>query len=307
MPGGQNICPPAEARPAQAWLPVPVTSIAAPNLDGHCPVCLEFDDHDEWNAGARGETPLQRVDRAYGEILQEVRVAQTGVQILFAFLLALAFTARFAAVTGFQRYLYVLTLLLCAGSAALLIAPAAYHRMIYRRRLKHHLVRAANRLALSGLMMLLLAIVSALLLILDVVLGHGPALFLGTGALAWFVAWWFVLPVWSRLRHHSLISGQDVGVAPRAPAGRDGPAVPAGHSAEDPGADGGPSPEDLDASAPFAGQDAAGVNPLSDVGRNRHATAELNGKPAANDQGPDRRGQRPDPRPATSEISPDRT
>jgi Family of unknown function (DUF6328) len=52
-------------------------------------------DHDDWNAEARGETPMQRADRAYGEILQEVRVAQTGVQILFAFLLALAFQARF--------------------------------------------------------------------------------------------------------------------------------------------------------------------------------------------------------------------
>jgi len=98
-------------------------------------------DHDDWNAGARGETPMQRADRAYGEILQEVRVAQTGVQILFAFLLALAFQARFAAITDFQRVVYVVTLMLCAAATALLIAPAAMHRVIYRRRLKQHLVR----------------------------------------------------------------------------------------------------------------------------------------------------------------------
>ena len=97
-------------------------------------------DHDG-NAGARGETPMQRADRAYGEILQEVRVAQTGVQILFAFLLALAFQARFAAITDFQRVVYVVTLMLCAAATALLIAPAAMHRVIYRRRLKQHLVR----------------------------------------------------------------------------------------------------------------------------------------------------------------------
>jgi len=82
-------------------------------------------EHDDWNADARGETPMQRADRAYGEILQEVRVAQTGVQILFAFLLALAFQARFGTITSFQRGAYVVTLMLCAGSTALLIAPAA--------------------------------------------------------------------------------------------------------------------------------------------------------------------------------------
>ena len=132
-------------------------------------------DHDDWNAGARGETPMQRADRAYGEILQEVRVAQTGVQILFAFLLALAFQARFAAITGFQRAVYVVTLMLCAAATALLIAPAAMHRVLYRRRLKQHLVRVASRLALAGLALLLLSLVSAVLLIMDVVLGLAPA------------------------------------------------------------------------------------------------------------------------------------
>src|SRR5262249_5363915 len=82
--------------------------------DGDCQTCTS-DRHDEWNAGARGETPLQRADRAYGEILQEVRVAQTGVQILFAFLLTLAFTSRFASITQFQRNAYVVTLMLCAA------------------------------------------------------------------------------------------------------------------------------------------------------------------------------------------------
>lgn len=267
MPGSQIVYDPAGDRPAHDCPPVSVAGTAEQHQDEHCPTCLERDDHDEWNADARGETPLQRVDRAYGEILQEVRVAQTGVQILFAFLLALAFTARFTTVTGFQRGLYVLTLMLCAGSAALLIAPAAYHRVVYRRRLKQHLVRVANRLALSGLLMLLLAIVSALLLILDVVLGHGLALFLGTGALAWFVAWWFVLPVWSRLRHPSLINEPDVGVPPgRRPAGRTGPEAPGRQSAADGDAEGGGlSPEDPDAPPLFAGQGAAGVNPMSNV------------------------------------------
>ena len=95
------------------------------------------------------------------------------------------------------------------AAAALLIAPAAFHRVVYRRRLKHHLVRIASRLALSGLALLLLALVSALLLILDVVIGRGPALLLAAGALGWFTIWWFGLPAWSRIRH-----GAEAGPAP---------------------------------------------------------------------------------------------
>jgi Family of unknown function (DUF6328) len=161
------------------------------------------DDHDEWNAQARGETPLQRADRAYNEVLQEVRVAQTGVQILFAFLLALAFTNRFPTVTTFERDLYVVTLMLCAAATALLIAPAAFHRVIYRQRLKPHLVRVASRLALAGLGFLLLALVSALLLILDVTLSLVPALILAGAAFAFFATWWFALPLRLYLRHQA--------------------------------------------------------------------------------------------------------
>jgi len=163
-------------------------------------------DHDDWDAEARGETPIQRADRAYGEILQEVRVAQTGVQILFAFLLALAFQARFASITGFQRGTYVVTLMLCAAATALLIAPAAFHRVVYRRKLKQHLVQAASRLALCGLVLLLLSLVSAVLLIMDVVLGLAPAIVLAAGVLGWFAGWWFVLPLRSRLQH---LAGED--------------------------------------------------------------------------------------------------
>src|SRR6266480_4414754 len=133
--------------------------VRAAHPECECQMCASSE-HDEWNAGARGEAPLQRVDRAYGEILQEVRVAQTGVQILFAFLLTLAFTNRFATITQAQRYIYILALMLSAAAAALLIAPASFHRVVYRRRLKHHLVRIASRLALCGLVLLLLALVS---------------------------------------------------------------------------------------------------------------------------------------------------
>jgi Family of unknown function (DUF6328) len=123
-------------------------------------VCSAPARHDEWSAGQRGETPLQRADRAYGEILQEIRVAQTGAQILFAFLPALAFQARFTCVTPLQRDVYATTLLLCAAARALLIAPAAFHRVVYRRQLKLHFVQAASRLALAGLVLLMFSLVS---------------------------------------------------------------------------------------------------------------------------------------------------
>jgi hypothetical protein len=90
--------------------------------------------------------------------------------------------------------------MLCAGATALLIAPAAFHRMICRRRLKQHLVRVANRLALSGLVLLLLSMVSAVLLIMDVVLGLVPAVLLAAAVLVWFTMWWFVLPLQTRAR-----------------------------------------------------------------------------------------------------------
>src|SRR5215471_12990793 len=202
------------AQPAgvSAGVPLQEPDAAPPDHCDGCRVCSAVRDHDEWNAIERGETPLQRADRAYGEILQEVRVAQTGVQILFAFLLALAFQARFADITNFQRHVYAVTLMLCAAATALLIAPAAFHRVVYRRRLKLHLVHAATRLALSGLVLLMLSLVSAVLLILDVVFGAGPAVIMASGTFGWFFTWWFVLPAWSRIRH----AGADDSVPPGA-------------------------------------------------------------------------------------------
>src|SRR3954452_8688774 len=98
--------------------------------------------------GDRSECALERADRNMNELLQELRVAQTGVQILFAFLLTLAFTQRFGQITAFQRALYMATLLLTTAATGLLIAPVAYHRLTFRRRMRAELVTAANWLAL---------------------------------------------------------------------------------------------------------------------------------------------------------------
>ena len=146
----------------------------------------------------RDESEAQRLDRNYGELLQELRVTQTGVQILFAFLLTLAFTQRFGEIDSFQRTTYVVTLLSAAGAAALFIAPVALHRVVFRQNLKDRLVFMTNRMALGGLAFLLVSLVGALLLILDVTLDRTRALWLTGLAAAWFVLLWVVIPLASR-------------------------------------------------------------------------------------------------------------
>jgi len=158
--------------------------------------------HHEWNSEERGETELQRLDRNFNEILQELRVAQTGVQILFAFLLTLAFSQRFTEISAFQRDLYILTLMLTAAATGLLIAPVGYHRITFRQRMRPQLVSAANWLALGGLAFLMLAMTSSILFITDVVLDRAPAVVITAGSALWFLAFWFGIPMinlWQRV------------------------------------------------------------------------------------------------------------
>ncbi|HEV2086929.1 MAG TPA: DUF6328 family protein [Cryptosporangiaceae bacterium] len=144
----------------------------------------------------RNETELERLDRNFSELLQELRVAQAGVQILFAFLLAVAFTERFARVADdFVHTVYVVTVVCALGSVGFLIAPVAYHRQAFRRHMKREVVATANRLAQAGLAFLAVALAGALLLILEVTLGRTTALFGAAVALVWLLAWWFAIPM----------------------------------------------------------------------------------------------------------------
>jgi Family of unknown function (DUF6328) len=156
--------------------------------------------------GSHGESSHQRLNRKYAELLQEVRVAQTGTQLLLAFLLTLAFTPRFNLLNDFQRTVYVTSLVIGAGATALLIAPAAFHRIVFQRDLRYSLVKATNRFAAAGLALLMAALSSSLLLILDVVLGSPWSLWITTAITTWFVLWWYGLPVWNRLRHHQKVA-----------------------------------------------------------------------------------------------------
>jgi hypothetical protein len=148
----------------------------------------------------RRETEDEKADRRYDELLQELRVAQTGVQFLFAFLLTLAFTQRFEKITTPQTWLYVGTLVVTAGASALLIGPVPLHRMLFRRGMKPRLVQGADAMARGGLVMLLLGINGAVLLILDVVLGGVMAFVLSAAVFLFFVFVWGVVPLTARER-----------------------------------------------------------------------------------------------------------
>jgi hypothetical protein len=144
---------------------------------------------------SRDESDAQRLDRNYAELLQELRVAQTGVQILFAFLLTIAFQQRFPTLSSAQRALYVTTLTLAAVSAVLFIAPVAIHRIFFRHRLKDDLVTFTGRTAAAGLVFLALAMLGSVLLIVDVVTGAVEAWLITSGLVLLFATIWYLIPL----------------------------------------------------------------------------------------------------------------
>jgi hypothetical protein len=174
-----------------------------PEASARCPRCqrLAHADQAEWNQIVRGETEVQTVDRHFTELLQELRVAQTGVQILFAFLLGLAFTPRFPDLTVSQQTVYLVILVLSAVSAALLIAPVGYHRIVFRQRLRPQLVKTGHRYAMAGLVLLLLALVGAVQLAASFVIDTWASL-LAAALAGLFATLWFAIPLAQRVGHH---------------------------------------------------------------------------------------------------------
>jgi hypothetical protein len=146
----------------------------------------------------RDETEDERLDRNLSELLQELRIALPGVQVLFAFLLAVPFQGGFSDVTDFQRNTYFVTLLLTAASTALLIAPTAYHRITFRQQQKPGLVRLGNRLALLGICLLALAMTGAIVLVTDLLYGPAVTLFVGLLAAGVLLILWFIVPLLAR-------------------------------------------------------------------------------------------------------------
>lgn len=143
----------------------------------------------------RPETEEERDDRNLAELLQELRVAGLGVQVLFGFLLSLPFTSRFSKLGGSQRDLYLTSLALAAVSTALLVGPVAYHRWVFRRQQKEHLVRAANMMALLGLAAVALAVSAAVLLVTSFVASGAPAVLITVIVVVMFGGLWFAFPL----------------------------------------------------------------------------------------------------------------
>jgi hypothetical protein len=144
------------------------------------------------------ETAAERADRNFGDLLQELRVAQTGVQILFAFLLTMPLQNRFERLDDWERAVFVTALLLSAGATVCLIAPVAYHRALFAQKMKDQVVKAASRFAVLGLTLLAMAITCAVDLVLDLVLGRTPALFIAGGLAGILALAWAVLPLIKR-------------------------------------------------------------------------------------------------------------
>ena len=143
----------------------------------------------------RDESEAERLDRNLNELLQELRVALPGVQVLFAFLLTIPFAQRFTQLTTAQERIYLGILLATTISAVLLIAPSAYHRINFRKQEKGKLVFISNTLAITGLGFLALAMTGVVLLVTDFLFAT-PVTVVSTGLAAlMFVTFWYALPL----------------------------------------------------------------------------------------------------------------
>ncbi|MDN5858490.1 MAG: DUF6328 family protein [Pseudonocardia sp.] len=154
----------------------------------------------------RSESPNERADRNLLEMLQGLRVAQIGVQILFASLITVSFTARFARIDEVQRWVYTSTLLLAAVTTGLLVAPAAAHRVAFGRGVKPAVVRLGQRLFISGLVTLALTMAGAVELVLEIAVGRPFAITVAAVLGVAFLVLWFVVP-------RPLLRGQEGRVA----------------------------------------------------------------------------------------------
>ena len=143
----------------------------------------------------REESQEERDDRNLAELLQELRVAGLGVQVLFGFLLAIPFATGFRHLDSVQRDLYITTLVLTALATVLLLGPVAYHRIVFRRHQKEALVRTANRLAIAGLVTVSLAVTAAVALVLSYVAAGLPAILITAIIGVLFAGLWFAYPL----------------------------------------------------------------------------------------------------------------
>ncbi|OHT82715.1 DUF6328 family protein [Mycobacteroides saopaulense] len=159
------------------------------------------EDDQRWNESARHETPTERLDRNWTSLLQELRVVQTGVQLLTGLLLTLPFQQRFDMLDHSTRMVYLATVTFSVASTVLLVAPVGLHRVLFRQHRLPVLVSAAHRLAFAGLLLLGLAMAGVTDIIFDAVLGQSAGVTSGIIALITFGLCWVALPLALRCRH----------------------------------------------------------------------------------------------------------
>ncbi|MFJ9709007.1 DUF6328 family protein [Streptomyces sp. NPDC101234] len=149
----------------------------------------------------RDETEEERADRMWTELIQEVRVAQTGVQILFGFLLTVVFQQKYTELSHTDKTIYIGTVVLGASATGALIGPVSLHRLVAGRRVKPQAVRLAARLTSVGLFLLLATMAASLVLILRVATDGSLVTWVVAVVVVWYLVCWYGLPLWSRRRH----------------------------------------------------------------------------------------------------------
>lgn len=146
------------------------------------------------------ESRNEQLTRNMNELLQEIRVAQAGIQILFGFLLTIAFTERYAATGGYVRVIHLVTVLFATAAVALLTTPAAWHRLLFRQGRREKIIQVADVTAVVGLGCLAVAMTGTVLLIAEMIIGGWPAVLLAALAALGFLLLWFLLPIRERRR-----------------------------------------------------------------------------------------------------------
>jgi Family of unknown function (DUF6328) len=147
-----------------------------------------------WDAD-RDETEAERLDRNWSSLLQELRVTQTGVQLLTGFLLTLPFQPRFTLLDGTMRTVYLITVACSIGSTVLLVAPVGMHRVLFRRHRLDAIVSISHGCAVAGMVLLGVALTGVAVVIFDTVMGRTGARVAGGCTLAAFLVLWFLLPL----------------------------------------------------------------------------------------------------------------
>jgi O-antigen/teichoic acid export membrane protein len=158
---------------------------------------IEHPEAQKWDRD-RDETEAQRLDRNWSSLLQELRVAQTGVQLLTGFLLTLPFQQRFTQLDDVMRGVYLVTVACSIGATVLLVAPVSMHRLLFRRHRLDTLVSAAHTYAMVGLVLLGVALAGVAVVIFDAVLGAIEAWVAGAATLVALAVFWYAMPMLGR-------------------------------------------------------------------------------------------------------------